>query len=132
MEDCLFCKIIKGEVPSKTIYEDDMVKVFLDINPSTNGDLLVVPKKHYENIFDVDDEVITHTLKLTREKLYPLLKEKLNCDGLTIVENNEYGQDIKHFHIHLTPRYKEDCLLHKFNKDILKELDEVFKILTEQ
>ena len=132
MEDCLFCKIIKGEVPSKTVYEDEVVKVFLDINPSTNGDLLVVPKKHYENIFDVDDEVITHTLKLTREKLYPLLKEKLNCDGLTIVENNEYGQDIKHFHIHLTPRYKEDCLLHKFNKDILKELDEVFKILTEQ
>ena len=132
MEDCLFCKIIKGEVPSKTVYEDELVKVFLDINPSTNGDLLVVPKKHYENIFDVDDEIITHTLKITRESLYPLLKEKLNCDGLTIVENNGYGQDIKHFHIHLTPRYKEDCLLHKFNKDILKELDEVFKILTEQ
>ena len=132
MEDCLFCKIIKGEVPSKTVYEDELVKEFLDINPSNNGDLLVVPKKHYENIFDVDDEIITHTLKITRESLYPLLKEKLNCDGLTIVENNEYGQDIKHFHIHLTPRYKEDCLLHKFNKDILKDLDDVFKTLTEE
>ncbi len=132
MNDCLFCKINNGEIPSKTIYEDDMIKVFLDINPSTNGDLLIVPKKHYENIMDVDDEVITHSLKITREKLYPLLKEKLHCEGLTIVENNDYGQDIKHFHIHLTPRYKEDCLLHKFNKDILLSLDEVFKNLTEQ
>ena len=132
MDDCLFCKIIKGEIPSKTIYEDEIVKVFLDINPSTNGDLLIVPKKHYENINDIDEGIIVHSLKLTREKLYPLLKEKLKCDGLTIVENNDYGQDIKHFHIHLTPRYKEDCLLHKFNKDILISIDDVFKKLRDQ
>ena len=131
MEDCLFCKIIKGEIPSKTVYEDEIVKVFLDINPSTNGDLLIIPKKHYNNICDVDDEIITHSLNLTREKLYPLLKEKLNCEGLTIVENNDLGQDIKHFHIHLTPRYKDDNLSNKFNKDILIEIDEVFKKLTQ-
>lgn len=132
MEDCLFCGIIKGDIPSKTVYEDELVKVFLDINPSTNGDLLIIPKKHYNDINDIDEEFITHSLKLTREKLYPLLKEKLNCEGLTIVENNDLGQDIKHFHIHLTPRYKEDCLIHKFNKDILVSLDEVFKTLTDQ
>ena len=131
MEDCLFCKIVKGEIPSKTVYEDELVKVFLDINPSTNGDLLIVPKKHYNNICDVDEEIITHSLKITREKLYPLLKEKLNCEGLTIVENNDLGQDIKHFHIHLTPRYKDDNLSNKFNKDLLIELDEVFKKLTQ-
>ena len=131
MEDCLFCKIVKGEIPSKTVYEDELVKVFLDINPSTNGDLLIVPKKHYNNICDVDEEIITHSLKITREKLYPLLKEKLNCEGLTIVENNDLGQDIKHFHIHLTPRYKDDNLSNKFNKDLLIELDEVLKKLTQ-
>lgn len=131
MEDCLFCKIVKGEIPSKTVYEDELVKVFLDINPSTNGDLLIVPKKHYNNICDIDEEIITHSLKITREKLYPLLKEKLNCEGLTIVENNDLGQDIKHFHIHLTPRYKDDNLSNKFNKDLLIELDEVFKKLTQ-
>ncbi len=130
MEDCLFCKIVKGEIPSKTVYEDELVKVFLDINPSTNGDLLIIPKKHYNNICDVDEKIITHSLNLTREKIYPLLKEKLNCEGLTIVENNDFGQDIKHFHIHLTPRYKNDNLTNKFNKDILIELDEVFKKLT--
>ena len=58
--DCLFCKIIKGDIPSKTVYEDDLVKVFLDINPSTNGDMLVVPKKHFENIYDIDDNLLLH------------------------------------------------------------------------
>ncbi len=132
MEDCLFCKIIEGEVPSKTVYEDELIKIFLDINPSTNGDLLVIPKKHYTDINDIDEKIITHSLKITKEKIYPLLKAKLNCEGLTIVQNNDYGQDIKHFHIHLTPRYKEDCLLHKYNKDILKDINEIFSILSEQ
>ena len=74
--DCIFCKIIKGEIPSYTIYEDDIVKCFLDINPSTNGDLLIVPKKHYENILDIEDNVIMHIHKITKE-MYQLLKEKL-------------------------------------------------------
>lgn len=132
MEDCLFCKIVEGEVPSKTIYEDELIKIFLDINPSTNGDLLIIPKKHYTDINDIDEKIITHSLEITREKIYPLLKAKLNCEGLTIVQNNDYGQDIKHFHIHLTPRYKEDCLLHKYNKEILQDISDVFSILSEQ
>lgn len=132
MEDCLFCKIVEGEVPSKTIYEDELIKIFLDINPSTNGDLLIIPKKHYTDINDIDEKIITHSLEITREKIYPLLKAKLNCEGLTIVQNNDYGQDIKHFHIHLTPRYKEDCLLHKYNKEILQDISDVFSIPSEQ
>lgn len=130
MEDCLFCKIIKGVVPSQIIYEDELIKVFLDINPSTNGDMLIVPKKHYQNIEDIEDEVVNHSLKLTREKFYPLLKEKLHCDGLTIIQNNDYGQDIKHFHIHLTPRYKNDSLIHQFNKDILVSTEQIYSVLT--
>ena len=129
--DCLFCKIINGEVPSYTIYEDEFVKCFLDIDPISEGHTLIVPKKHFTDIHDIDMEYLTKILE-TAKKISSLLEEKLNPSGIRLLQNNGSIQDIKHFHIHLTPRYKEDCLLHKFNKDILKELDEVFKILTEQ
>ena len=130
MNDCIFCKIIKGELPSKTIYEDNLIKVIMNINPSSNGHLLVLPKKHYLNIMDIPEEVVTHSFKVIRDTLYPLLKEKLNCEGLTIAENNEYGQEIKHFHIHLTPRYENDGVDFKYNKDLLDDLDSVFEKLT--
>ena len=81
--DCLFCKIIKGEIPSKTIYEDDLVKVFLDINPATNGHMMIVPKKHYDNMTDLDKKLLSHIHKVANE-LYELLKEKLSIDGLTL------------------------------------------------
>ena len=128
MEDCIFCKIIKGELPSKTIYEDELIKVIMNINPTTNGHLLVLPKEHMVNIMDTTDEVIIHSLSIIR-KLYPELKEKLNCKGLTISQNNELGQEIKHFHIHLTPRYENDLLDFNYNKDMIKDLDEVYSEL---
>jgi len=127
--DCLFCKIIKGEIPSYTLYEDDKVKVFLDINPSTNGDCLIIPKKHFTNIVDIDLETLNHINKITKE-MYTLLKEKLNCDGLTTAQNNDFGQEIKHFHLHLTPRYKKDNLEHIYNKELLTSLEEVFNKIT--
>ena len=123
--DCLFCKIVKGEIPSKKIYEDKLVVVFLDINPSTNGDMLIVPKKHYTDLFDMDEKLIPHIYKVIKE-LYVLLKEKLSIDGLTIVQNNGHGQDIKHFHVHVTPRYTNDNLKASGNKEILVGLDEVY------
>lgn len=129
MNDCIFCKIIKGEMSSYTIYEDDFVKVFLDINPSTNGDLLIIPKEHVVTINDVSEELMVHILKIEKE-LWKLLKEKLNCEGLTISQNNDYGQEVKHFHIHLTPRYENDMLGYSYNKDVLKELSEISDILT--
>ena len=128
--DCLFCKIIKGDIPSKTIYEDKLVKVFLDINPTTNGDMLVVPKKHYENIMDIDEKLIPHIHKVVKE-LYVLLNDKLSIDGLTLVQNNGYGQDIKHFHLHVTPRYTNDNIKHSSNKDILVDLDNVYEQIKE-
>lgn len=132
MNDCIFCKIIKGELPSKTIYEDEKIKVIMNINPSTNGHLLILPKKHYVNILDIDEEIITHSFKIIRDKLYPLLKEKLSCEGLTIAENNFLGQEIKHFHIHLTPRYKNDLVNYNYNKSSLIDLEEVYTKLTEK
>jgi histidine triad (HIT) family protein len=128
MEDCIFCKIIKGELPSKTIYEDDLIAIIMNINPATNGHLLVLPKEHLVNIMDTSNEIITHSMDIIR-KLYPSLKEKLNCKGLTISQNNELGQEIKHFHIHLTPRYDDDLLEFTYNKDKLLPLDEVYEIL---
>lgn len=126
MEDCIFCKIIKGELPSKTIYEDDLIKIIMNINPATNGHLLVLPKEHMVNINDTTNEVIIHSINIIRDKIYPLLKEKLNCKGLTISQNNELGQEIKHYHIHLTPRYENDLVEFTYNKDMISDLDEIF------
>lgn len=127
--DCLFCKIIEGSIPNKTIYEDDIVKVFLDINPNTNGHCLIIPKKHIVTVNEVDEELIKHILEIEK-KMYKLLKEKLNIDGLTIVQNNEYGQEVKHYHVHLIPRYNNDNWSLTYDQNIIKDLDEIYNIIT--
>lgn len=124
--DCLFCKIINKEIPSYTIYEDELVKVFLDINPTSNGHMLIVPKKHYENMLDIDDKLMSHIHKISI-KMYKLLKEKLDIDGLTLVQNNMYGQDVKHYHLHLIPRYNKDELKISNNKNNLVNPEDVFE-----
>lgn len=130
MNDCIFCKIVNNEIKSSTIYEDDLVKVFLDVNPNTNGHMLIIPKKHYENVLEIPTEIVSHSTELIKNKLYPLIKEKLNCDGLTITQNNGYGQEVKHFHIHLIPRYVNDHSKIDFNDEMLISIDEVyFKLL---
>ena len=130
MKDCLFCKIINNEIPSSTIYEDDLIKVFLDINPTTNGHMLIIPKKHHVNVMDIDENIVSHALKVIKEKLYPMLKKNLGCDGLTIVQNNEYGQEVKHYHIHLIPRYQDDLVRDSYNKEMLIPVEEVFAKLS--
>ena len=130
MEDCIFCKIINKELPTRTLYEDEDIQVIMNTNTITDGHLLILPKKHYENIFDIKEEIIAHSIKVLREKLYPLIKEKLNCEGLTICENNFLGQEIKHFHIHVIPRYKDDNVDFSYNKDNITDLDKVFQQLT--
>lgn len=129
MKECIFCKIIKGEIPSFKIYEDEKVLVFLDVNPATNGHMLIIPKEHYQDLFSINEEIVTHSIKLIKEKLYPLIKEKLKCDGLTISQNNGLGQEVKHYHIHLIPRYKNDCDKHTYNKKTILPIDEVFSTL---
>ena len=122
--DCLFCKIIEGSIPSEKIYEDDEVMVFLDIKPTTNGDGLVVPKKHYKDFLSVPNDLLIHMYDVIK-KLYPLYQERLHCDGLTICHNTDYGQEIKHFHIHFIPRYKDDEVKYLSNKDILLDLKDI-------
>lgn len=128
--ECLFCKIISSEIPSKKIYEDDLVLAFLDINPTTNGDTLIIPKKHYENIMDIDLKVLDRIYEVAR-KLYPKYKEKLGCDGVTLSTNTEYGQEIKHCHFHFIPRYKEDEVHITSNKNILLDLDKIKDLLND-
>ena len=127
--DCIFCKIIEGSIPSYTIYEDELVKVFLDINPNTNGHCLIIPKKHRVTIDEVDSELMSHILKVIKE-IRSLLKERLKIDGLTLVQNNDLGQDVKHVHFHLIPRYKDDNWKMNFSQESLKETSEIFKKLT--
>lgn len=127
--DCLFCKIIEGSIPSNKVYEDSEVLVFLDINPNTNGHMLIIPKKHLVTVDDVDSELAKHILEVEK-KMHTLLKEKLNIDGLTIVQNNDYGQEVKHYHVHLIPRYENDCWKMNFRSDNLKDIKEIHNILT--
>ena len=124
--DCVFCKIINGDIPSLTLYEDDLIKVFLDINPTTNGDMLIVPKKHIENMMDISDDLLLHIHEIAKE-MYMLVKKKLNAEGLTLVQNNEHGQEIKHYHLHLTPRYSNDLVSQNSNKDLLVNIEDVFE-----
>lgn len=106
----IFCKIINNEIPSFTIYEDDVVKVILDINPNHNGHSLIIPKKHCVDFFDIDENTLSHIFKVAKD-ISLLLKEKLNYDGITFTENNGLGQDVKHFHLHLIPRYNKEVKL---------------------
>ena len=116
--DCIFCKIVDGTIPSNTVYEDDLVKVFLDINPNTNGHMLIIPKKHIVTVDELDNELAVHILEVEK-KMHKLLTEKLHAEGLTICQNNDLGQDVKHYHVHLIPRYSNDGWKMNFNQDIV-------------
>ena len=126
--DCLFCKIISGEIPSNTIYDGDLVKAFLDISPKSNGHLLVVPKKHYTNIEHIDLETLKH-INIVAKNVYVVLKEKLNCEGLTLVQNNGLGQEVKHYHLHLIPRYTNDDIKLISNEKMIDDIEETMKKL---
>lgn len=104
--DCIFCKIINKEIPSYKIYEDDIVLVFLDINPNSPGHMLIIPKKHYKDLNDIDEFVLLHIMKIAK-KMKKLIEEKLVVDGITLVQNNGECQEVKHFHLHIIPFYKE-------------------------
>ena len=127
--DCIFCKIVDGTIPSSTVYEDEMVKVFLDINPNTNGHMLIVPKKHVVTVDDLDNELATHILEVEK-KMHSLITEKLHAEGLTIVQNNDLGQDVKHYHVHLIPRYSDDCWKMHFRQDNIVDLKFTLDTLT--
>ncbi|MBO6240450.1 MAG: HIT family protein [Butyrivibrio sp.] len=109
MDGCIFCKIANGEIPSNTIYEDDAFRVILDNGPATKGHALVLPKSHYADLFEIPEDTAAGAVKVAK-KVAALMKEKLSCDGLNLVQNNGpvAGQTVMHFHLHVIPRYEND------------------------
>ena len=109
MDNCIFCKIASGEIPSNTIYEDEKFRVILDLGPATKGHALVLPKEHYADLFEIPEDTLAEAAKVAK-KVAANIKEKLGCDGLNLVQNNgeTAGQTVMHFHLHIIPRYKND------------------------
>lgn len=127
--DCVFCKIIKGEIPSLKIYEDDSVLAFLDINPDCDGHTLIIPKKHFKDLDDIDIDTLTR-INLAAKKVKKLLEEKLLCDGLSLLQNNGNVQEVKHYHLHLKPQYKDKMSLELVkHKDLIKDPNEIYNMI---
>jgi histidine triad (HIT) family protein len=106
MENCIFCKIIKKEIPCEKVYEDETFLAFLDIEPVMDGHLLIIPKEHVVWMQDANDEIISGIFKLAK-KLMRALKKSLNCDYVSVAV---VGKDVPHFHVHLNPRLLNDNL----------------------
>jgi histidine triad (HIT) family protein len=104
MDDCIFCKIAKGEIPTQKIYEDENFIAFLDINPINSGHTLVIPKKHFENLFVMPDKLISDYILLIK-KLAPKIKEAMNARWVNLLV---FGEEIKHTHVHIIPRFDGD------------------------
>lgn len=107
--NCIFCKIIGGEIPSTVLYEDEYFRVIMDISPAAKGHAIMISKKHAADIFEMDQETASKAL-VVASKVAKAMKEELKCDGLNILQNNgeAAGQTVFHFHIHLIPRFKDD------------------------
>lgn len=130
--NCIFCKIANGEIPSRTIEENDMFRVVLDVGPATRGHALILPKEHYRNLYDLPEEMAAEAVKMAK-KVALKMKEKLNCDGVNIVQNNEEsaGQTVFHFHMHAIPRYANDgqVIGWKPGQPTAEEMDAVLEAL---
>jgi histidine triad (HIT) family protein len=110
-DNCIFCKIANGEIPSATLYEDDDFRVILDVNPAAKGHALILPKKHAANLFEMPDEMAGKAFVLAK-KIAATLQEGLQADGMNVLQNNgeAAGQTVFHFHMHMIPRYEGDSV----------------------
>ncbi len=106
-DNCIFCKIANGEIPSATLYEDERFRVILDLGPASKGHALILPKEHYENVCDLDETIAAQVLPLAG-KIGSAMKQALGCAGFNLVQNNgaAAGQTVMHFHMHIIPRYE--------------------------
>ncbi len=118
MDNCIFCKIIKGEIPSKDVYEDEIVKVFLDVNPVANGHMLVVPKKHVTDFTELDDETAKHLNQIAKRMLNGL-NATLKPQGVRLCVNYGMYQEVKHYHLHIIPGYEPE--------QPIKDINEVYE-----
>ena len=109
MTDCLFCNIIAGEIPSHNIYEDEGVLAFLDIYPKTKGHTLVIPKEHFDNLYDISDKALAHVSRIAKH-IAIHMKTALGATGVNILQSSGRvaQQEVMHFHMHIVPRYEDD------------------------
>lgn len=117
-DNCIFCKIAAGEIPSYTIYEDNDFKAFMDISPASKGHTILIPKEHADNLFELDETVASKLLPVAA-RIAKALKAELHCEGLNSLQNNGEiaGQTVFHFHMHIIPRYKVDKVVVKWVED---------------
>lgn len=108
-EHCIFCKIANGDIPARTLFEDDHFRVILDAGPATKGHALVLPKDHYTDLFDLPEDIAADAMKIGK-KIGEQIVTRMGADGMNLVQNNgeAAGQTVRHFHLHLIPRYHDD------------------------
>ena len=109
MENCIFCKILKNEIPSSTVYEDDKFRAIMDIGPVAKGHVILLAKEHAANLLEADDALLSAALPAAK-KVANAVKKTVGCDGINILQNNGVaaGQTVFHLHIHVIPRNKKD------------------------
>ncbi len=130
-QDCLFCKLVYGEFESATIFENSEFRVVLDKFPATRGHVLIIPKEHVENIFEMDSELAGRLFALAAH-MAKVMRRALPLEGLNILQNNGAiaGQTVFHFHLHLIPRYADDTV--KIHWEAMKPTDEELKSIAGQ
>lgn len=108
-DDCIFCKLANGDIPTNTIYEDENFRVIMDAAPATKGHALVLPKDHFDNIYDIDGDVLAKAVQVG-QKVIKHATKVLGCQGYNLLQNNgeAAGQTVFHFHLHLIPRYESE------------------------
>lgn len=128
--DCIFCKILKGEIPSFTIYEDDLFKVILDRFPAAPGHALIIPKNHYENMFELGEKEAAALYPLA-QKIGAQIKEAVGAEGMNVVQNNGEvaGQSVYHFHLHLIPRKANDGIILNRTSNTDTTIEDLEKVL---
>ena len=130
---CIFCKLANGDIPTNSIYEDDEFKVILDASPATKGHALILPKNHFANLLEADDDVLAKALPLAKKIGNKMMKE-LGCDGINIIQNNgeAAGQTVHHLHVHVIPRFAGDGAIKEWDHQSFSDAEtgEVVKKLS--
>ena len=110
-EDCIFCKVLAGEIPGERIYEDEYAVAVMDINPWTRGHAVVFPRKHATNLFEIEDSELEH-VAVAAKRVATKMRDTLDCDGVNLLQSNGKAswQSIFHLHVHVIPRYDDDPL----------------------
>ena len=108
-DDCIFCKLANGVYPTNSIYEDETFKVILDASPANKGHALILPKEHFQDVFEIDEDTLGKAMILAK-KVAEKQVDVLKCEGVNIVQNNKEaaGQSVLHYHLHVIPRFKSD------------------------